>query len=248
MNMNGGGFKEYYADHADFVRKTFRKCDVIVALTDAWANWFRAEVGIDQLKVVLNVIPEPSPCFNKKRDDIFRLLFLGAINEPKGIFDLVNAIKMNKERLNGCFELHVGGNGQTERLQNFITANRLENLVKYEGWVDSSRKHDLLCGCDALVLPSYIEGLPLSILEAMSYQKLVISTPVGGIPSMIEDGVNGFLITPGDGQTFIDRIVYLIEHRSECITMGKASYNKINNHFPKSVAIVLMEIYNKLIM
>ncbi|MBO4721819.1 MAG: glycosyltransferase family 4 protein [Muribaculaceae bacterium] len=249
LHVHGGGFKDYYYanNNADFVRKTLCKCDLIVVLTDAWADWFRTEVGIDNLKVLPNLIPEPAPCEIERNDDRFHLLFLGLINEPKGVFDLVNAIKSNNEKLEGRFKLHVGGNGQVERLKNEIAASHLEDLVKYEGWVDSSAKHKLFCTCDALILPSYIEGLPLSILEAMSYRKPVISTPVGGIPSMIDDGVNGFLIKPGDGSSFIERIIYLINHKSECRSMGDLSFERISKHFPESVSDELVDLYEGVI-
>lgn len=248
LHVHGGGFKDYYAkNNAYFVKRTLNKCNVIIVLTDAWADWFRTEVGVENLKVVPNLIPEPAPCDNEKKDEKFHLLFLGLINEPKGVFDLVDAIKSNKERLSGRFVWHVGGNGQVERLRNEIETNQLEELIKYEGWVDSAAKHSLLCRCDALILPSYVEGLPLSILEAMSYCKPVISTPVGGIPSMIENGVNGFLITPGDGAAFIEKIIYLIEHRGECQSMGDVSFNKMNKHFPQSVTAELEDLYESII-
>lgn len=247
LHIHGGGFKEYYANEIRFVRHTLAKCDTIVVLTEAWAKWFRTEVGVDNLVVVPNVIPEPAKCENIEKDDKFLVLFLGLINDQKGIFDLINAIKLNQEKLNGRFELHVGGNGQVERLKNEITENNLEGIVKYEGWVDSVAKHNLLCRCDALILPSYIEGLPLSILEAMAYRKAVITTPVGGIPSMIEDGTNGFLVEPGDGSAFVDKIIYLIEHRQECLLMGEYSFHLVKKHFPNSVAVDLVQLYEKLI-
>lgn len=245
LHVHGGGFKDYYAKNkAHFIRRTLGKCDLIVVLTDAWAEWFRTVVGIDNLKVVPNVIPEPATCSsNERKDGKFHLLFLGLINEPKGVFDVVNAIIANKERLKGRFVWHVGGNGQVERLEKEIASNHLEELIKYEGWVDAAAKHNLFCSCDALILPSYIEGLPMSILEAMSYRKPVITTPVGGIPSMIEDGVNGFLVEPGNGTDFIDKIIHLIEHRGDCQLMGEVSFSKINKHFPSSVAAELEALY-----
>ena len=247
LHVHGGGFKDYYSSHSDFARRTLGKCDMVVVLSDAWADWFRTEVGLEYLKVVPNVIPEPAKCEIVKKDDKFHLLFLGLINDQKGIFDLIKAFKTHKEQLNGRCVLHVGGNGQVERFNNEIAANQLEDLINYEGWVDAASKHNLFCSCDALILPSYIEGLPLSILEAMSYRKPVVSTPVGGIPSMIEDGVNGFLVPAGDGSAFIDRIIYLIDHPSECKTMGEVSYNKINKHFPLSVTAELIDLYKEVI-
>lgn len=247
LHVHGGGFKDYYASHASLAKRTLDKCDMVAVLTDDWAQWFRTEVGVSRLEVVPNIIPVPAKCDNVITDDRFHVLFLGLINDPKGIFDLVNAIKDNEERLKGRFLLHIAGNGQVERLKNEIQEKQLDDLIKYEGWVDSSAKHNLLCHCDALILPSYTEGLPLSILEAMSYRKPVISTPVGGIPSMIDDGVNGFLVEPGDGSAFIEKIMYLLEHRDQSRSMGDVAYKKINKHFPQSVAAVLVDMYENLI-
>lgn len=247
LHVHGGGFKDYFRLNAEFVKQTLGRCDLIVVLTDEWGNWFREEVGVHNLVVVPNVIPEPSPCVNARKTKIFNLLFLGLINDAKGVFDLVDAIKSNRGKLMGHFQLHIGGNGEVQRLKEDLKANHLEDLIVYEGWVDSNNKHDLLCNCDALILPSYVEGLPLSILEAMSYSKPVITTPVGGIPSMIKDGVNGFLVEPGDGLMFIDRIIYLMEHSSECMLMGHSSFSMINKHLPQSVAAVLEKIYKSLI-
>ena len=247
LHIHGGGFKYYYAKHVKFVRHTLDNCDTIVVLTEVWADWFRTEVGVDQLFVVPNVIPVPAACKNAEKDDSFHVLFLGLINDQKGVFDLINAIKSNYDRLKGRFVLHVAGNGEVERFKSDIAANQLEDMVIYEGWVDSASKHELLCRCDALILPSYIEGLPLSILEAMSYHKPVISTPVGGIPSMIEDGVNGFLVKPGDCKSFIDKFLFLMDNKDKASAMGEKSSKTVEKYFPDSISHVLKSIYESLL-
>jgi len=74
---------------------------------------------------------------------------------------------------------------------------------------------------DIFVLPSYNEGLPMSILEAGSFGLPVISTPVGGIPEVIEDGVNGYLIEPGDIEALKDRLLLLANGPELREKMGK---------------------------
>ena len=64
---------------------------------------------------------------------------------------------------------------------------------------------------------------------------------------MIDDGVNGFLVEPGDGSAFIEKIMYLLEHRDQSRSMGDVAYKKINKHFPQSVAAVLVDMYENLI-
>ena len=248
MHIHGGGFKNYYNNgHEAFVNKTLNKCDKIVVLSEEWQKWFRDELQCEKVTVIPNVIPMPQSIMRKERDDKFHLLFLGLINEEKGIFDLIQAIAESKEQLRGKLLFHIAGNGMVARLKNEINDNDLQDIVKYEGWVDHQAKHGLLFDCDALILPSYIEGLPLSILEAMSYHKPILSTPVGGIPSVLEDGENGFIIAPGDGKGFIERIMYLMEHEDIAKSMGESSFKKIKEHFPKSVTRELVKLYEELI-
>jgi glycosyltransferase involved in cell wall biosynthesis len=248
MHIHGGGFKTYFNDgYEAFVKKTLNKCDKIVVLSEEWKKWFCDELQYDNVAVIPNVIPIPQSCERREGDEKFHLLFLGLINKEKGIFDLIEAIAESKDQLHGKFLLHIAGNGMVSRLKNEINNKELQDVVKYEGWVDRDAKHELLCGCDTLVLPSYIEGLPMSILEAMSYHKPILSTPVGGIPSVLEDGVNGFLLEPGDGMGFIEKVIYLMEHEDAAKLMGESSFKKISEHFPESVAEKLVKLYKELI-
>ena len=84
-----------------------------------------------------------------------------------------------------------------DQLQHFILEHGLQDVVCYEGWVDLSRKSYLLNLCRLYILPSYIEGLPISILEAMSYGEAILSTPIGGIPEVVTPDI-GKLVSPGD--------------------------------------------------
>ena len=76
--------------------------------------------------------------------------------------------------------------------------NGLTDIVQFLGWINNEQKTELLKQSDILVLPSYNEGLPIAILEALSYGLPVISTNVGSISEAVIDGTNGFLYTPGD--------------------------------------------------
>ena len=84
---------------------------------------------------------------------------------------------------------------------------------------------------DIYVLPSYAEGLPMSILEAASYGLPIVATRVGGIPEIIDDGVNGFLIDPGDKGALTDRLLRLIENPELRSQMGRAAYQKVKEKF-----------------
>ena len=103
--------------------------------------------------------------------------------------------------------------------------------VEFLGWVAGEAKQAQLAQADVFVLPSYNEGLPVSLLEAMAYGVPVISTRVGGIPELVRDGIDGFLIEPGDRAALEDRLRRLAEDARLRQTMGDAARADIARRF-----------------
>lgn len=96
------------------------------------------------------------------------------------------------------------------------------------------------------VLPAYNEGFPVAIIEAMSAGLPIISTPVGGIPDVIEEGTNGFLVEPGDAEAIADRIVNLLNNRALNHNMGKQNAMKALANFDVSIVVnALCKIYEQ---
>ena len=100
---------------------------------------------------------------------------------------------------------------------------------------------------DAYILPSYNEGLPISILEAMSYSLPIISTNVGGIPEILKNGENGFIMSPGDKDAMYRAILELMNNEKLRMDMGKASYSKVQEHMPNFVERQLNDLYRSLL-
>ena len=117
-------------------------------------------------------------------------------------------------------------------------------MISYEGWISGEHKIRLLNQANAYILPSYNEGLPISILEAMSYQLPIISTKVGGIPEIVKDGVNGYLIEPGNKQQLKSAIDKLIFDKSIRVSMGLTSAQMVSGYLPEYVMNQLSEMYH----
>lgn len=196
LHIHGGNFKRFYNSSPKNIKSELSKCDKIIALTNDWKDFFEEEVGLNNVMVIENVIPEPQ-LQQKSNNEKTHLLFLGLIHKDKGIYDLIEVINNHKHEFLNNLELHVGGNGEVRNLISTIEEYNLKDIVSYEGWVSGEKKIGLLNSADALILPSYIEGLPMVILEAMSYGLPVLSTPVGGIPEVVT-AENGVLFNPGD--------------------------------------------------
>lgn len=246
VHIHGGGFKEYYEKNTSFVHKNLLKCDTIIALTEYWKEYFNG-LGFGNVTIVPNIVDSPVRQEKKNNDGKVHILYLGLIAKAKGIYDLLDVINEHKTEFDGKITLHIGGNGETTTILNIIKEQGLSNIVKFEGWVSGDKKVELLNNADVFILPSYTEGLPISILEAMSYKLPVISTPVGGIPEVIKDGKNGFLFTPGDKDALYQAIGKLTTDKGLREEMGEKSYKKVQPHFPKSISLKLKNIYQEVL-
>lgn len=246
FHCHGAEFKRFTTQHKQMVTSTLRKCDCIIALSQSWKDWFEDTFHHENVVIIKNVIP--APVIKKvDKDSRFTLLFLGRIGKRKGIYDLLYVLEKNKKEYDGKLLMLIGGDGETEKVTRFINDNHLAGLVNFEGWVSGEHKIRLLNKADAYVLPSYNEGLPISVLEAMSYSLPIISTNVGGIPEILKDGVNGYLIHPGNKNEIEASINNLMSDKDLRQKMGVASRNMVEEHLPEFVEKQLSNLYNNLL-
>lgn len=248
FHCHGGEFKSYVAEAGESkVLNVLSKCDAIVVLSQKWVDYFKGDLGLKNVFVINNIV-EPAQLFdeNLKPTKELKLLFLGAICDNKGIFDLLDVIATNKAEFIGRIKLYIGGNGEVERLQSVISQKQLAEIVEYVGWVTGEDKNRLLKDCDIVMLPSYIEGLPITLLEAMAYAKPSITTNVGGIPEIVESGKNGVIITPGDKKALYEAIRLFMDNPQLIAEYGNDGLNRVKDYYPQSVKNQLENLYKQL--
>lgn len=249
LHIHGGGFKEFYALNPQKISRILNQCDTLIVLSESWKDFFSEVTSAPNIEIVNNIIPYPTIKGELKRSDsgITRFLFLGLITEQKGIFDLISVIATNKEALKGKMVLYVGGNGKVKQLVDFIEQNGISDIVQYKGWISGKDKTEILNLSDVYILPSYTEGLPMSILEAMSYKMVIISTPVGGIPEVVKNGVNGYLIEPGDKISLSNIILDVIAEKNKYKEMKDESYKIALSYFPNNIEKQLVGVYKNML-
>ena len=211
LHIHSGRFNDYYEDHRVLVEKVFAKCTVIVALTKE-IKAFYDKMGCKKVEIINNIIEYPEIRSITFEDEAIHMLYLGVITKTKGIYDLLDVMVEHKKEFEGKLVLHVGGNKEVDTLRTIIADNHLEGIVKFEGWVSGENKIDLLNKCQVFVLPSYTEGLPISILEALSYGDFIIATNVGGIPEIVNSD-NGILFPPADKHALHEALKKILETR-----------------------------------
>jgi len=148
--------------------------------------------------------------------------------------------------LEGKIKLTVGGDGEADQLKQLIVKHNLTGIVNYVGWVNEERKTKLLSNSHIMILPSYNEGLPISLLEGMSYSMPIISTKVGGIPQILKDSFNGKFVQPGNTNEIFEAIKFYIENKPLILEHGQKSYQLVQDYFPDKVMSSLEDIYQSM--
>jgi glycosyltransferase involved in cell wall biosynthesis len=132
-----------------------------------------------------------------RASDTLQFLCIGRLCEQKGQLLLLQAFNNFIKSGNDAYLTLAGDGEMRSDVEQFITANKLHNHVKITGWVDSNQIKQMLSKSDAMLLPSFAEGLPVAIMEAMATGVPVISTSIAGIPELLKHNQTGFLVCPG---------------------------------------------------
>jgi len=248
-HIHGGKFHIFYNDSSKSNKKRIEnfinKSDALIVLSTEWSKYFTTKFNQKKINILNNIVPFQNN-IDKKIDKKIKLLFLGRINNNKGIYDLLNVISKNKEFYNNKITLAIGGDGETVKLKKFISKNKLEKIVAFYGWTKAELKNKLLLESHIMILPSYNEGLPITLLEAMSYSMPLISTHVGGISRILNHKENGIVVKPGDLYMIDNAIKYYIDNKDKIAIHGENSYNIVKDFYPKTVLNSLLNIYKKI--
>lgn len=249
LHIHGGEYKKFYdiecnARKKSKIKKMFKDTDKVIVLSDEWKDYFSQITDVDKIIVMNNFVSIPldfQKCLDKPT-----AVFLGMINKGKGIYDLLEVVR-DIIKIYPEFRLIIGGSGEIDELNKFIE-NSLSKNVQYIGWVSGQQKKDLLEDSTLFILPSYNEGMPMSILEAMAYKNVCISTNVGGVPSVIENYKNGILINPGNKIELYNSIINVLADESLKLELSNNAYATAFERFNVDNAINKFEdIYKALV-
>lgn len=252
-HIHSGQFDLFYKNSNWLIRRLIKyivqKSDVLICLSNYWKTFFKTNFHIKNIAIINNVVISPKLIGKKNNltNTIKNVLFLGRIGDNKGIFDVIQAIIKNKNIYNNKIKLHIGGDGDIKKLKKVIEENKLQNIVEYVGWVSDTEKDRLLLKSDIYILPSYAEGLPISILEAMNYGIPIISTNVGGIPEIVKHQYNGILFQPGDIDAIENALQFFINQPQKIEEYGRNSLELIQPYLPNTVIEQLVQCYQSIL-
>jgi glycosyltransferase involved in cell wall biosynthesis len=251
LHAHGATYQEFYAGLPQFAKNIlvalFRKCRIIV-LSKSWQEYYSHELSLEssRVSVLYNPVDLPSNTPYREGRKHLKFIFLGRIGkrggaldmakslmsfpkQDKGAFDLINAFAVLSEADRHDVELVMAGNGDLAAANQLIADLDLTDKITILDWIDAEQRDKLLATADAFILPSYNEGLPMSMLESMAWGLPVIVTPVGGIPEVIIDHQNGLLVEPGIQEQLVEAMQSLIRDESLRLSLGAAGRNSVKD-------------------
>jgi glycosyltransferase involved in cell wall biosynthesis len=168
------------------------------------------------------------------------------MGEAKGCYDLLEAVARLVPRFPGL-RLVMAGDGEIDKVRLAAKALGLSASVELHDWVSGDEKRALLRSAAAFVLPSYCEGMPMSVLESMAVGMPVVTTSVGGIPELVTDGVEGRLVAAGDIDALSEAIETLLSSHDLRRQMGIAARRKVEEMFSDAGILPQLErLYREL--
>jgi glycosyltransferase involved in cell wall biosynthesis len=235
VHLHGGGFARFYQDESGslgrrLIRSTLAHAALVIALSEEWRQQLLRICPTARIEVLHNAVVIPDIHGPRPQELEPTLLFLGHLLRDKGVYDLVRAFALIAPKFPRA-RLVLGGVGDIEAVRQLAAQLEIPRRVSCPGWLDAERKTAAFAGSLVFLLPSYAEGMPMALLEAMSWGLPVIATPVGGIPQVVEHEVSGLLIAPGDIEDCAAQIERLLTDPSLRERLGSAARERIATDF-----------------
>ena len=236
LHIHGGKFDFFLQELSQWQFKIAHwlliRCACIVVLSDSWKEKLEVIFPDVEFTIVSNGVPihQQELDTSIKINANVQVLFLGNLSQQKGVFDLIEAM----ESIDGVQLNLVGGEdeaGISQKIRQILTKRDLEQKITLTGPMHGNKKMEFLQHADIFVLPSYAEGLPISLLEAMSVGLPVIVTPVGGIPSVITDNQEGMFVNAGNVAQLAEAITRLAEDSTLRKQMGDAAKKRCEEEY-----------------
>lgn len=254
IHMHGGKWGEFFSGCSDSkrheIRGVFASAARVIVLSEEWKSYFEKNVcESSKLLVLHNAVRVHDKSVltgigSSVRRDI---LFLGRLDANKSPDVLLRAFVDVARRHPGVM-VRFGGDGNVERYRKLAEELGITSNCEFLGWVGEDERERLFAKSGIYCLPSKNEGMPMSVLEAMDHGLATIATSVGGIPEIIDDKVDGFLI-PVDGSEDLARALNALLSNNELrFRVGESGRTKIENHFNIEKNINMLHgIYEQLV-
>jgi glycosyltransferase involved in cell wall biosynthesis len=250
LHAHGGYFDQFHRRLPSVLKHTvngiLQRANVVIALSSRWRDFYvsECEVSPSHVAVLPNPVRWTADVPNRSGRSTVQFLFLGRMCQKKGTYDLINAFAALPEAVRTRARLTLAGDGDVEAIRKL--AEPFGEQVRVLSWIDSAERERLLAQSDVFVLPSYIEGVPMALLEAMAAGLPSIVTPVGGIPEVLRHGLEGLMVEPARVTDLSAAMAQLVNHDGERIAAGRRAHERARSFDVHAYSRKLAEIYQRI--
>lgn len=238
LHLHDYDYAAYYRSRGTFVKKliaTIFRCAaavIVLGRRDLEVISQLFQLRKDRMTVLHNAVPDPLPDLDGRPvpGQPCQLLFLGHLGSRKGVPDLLKALASPAVR-HLRWRATLAGDGPIEEYRNLAKDLGILGSLSFPGWLDQRRTSELCSNADVLVLPSYAEGLAMSVLEGLSHGLVVITTPVGAHSEVIKPEVSGILVPPGDIAALAETLVRVIKDESLRMRLARGARARFLDKF-----------------
>jgi glycosyltransferase involved in cell wall biosynthesis len=227
IHLHGSEFRQFF-DRGGWllkalIRNMFSSANTCILLSRQWVDWLQSVCTRRPIvEIVYNTAPRHE-IPDRTGHQVVTITLMGRLGKRKGTYDLLDAFESLVKK-HPQSRLVLPGDGEVDQVRAWVGERGLEPLVEVPGWVSGESQAELWNRTDIYCLPSYNEGLPGSILEAMSVGLPCLSTPVGGIPEAVIDGETGLLVEAGDVPALESALERLAVDQALRLRMGVAGH------------------------
>ncbi|NDK57512.1 glycosyltransferase family 4 protein [Pontibacter fetidus] len=235
LHNHGADFKDFYNNCSKKrqlkIKEIFEKASANIVLSNSWLEWYTNIAPNANWILLPNAISIPCDVNVKKliKDEVI-LVYLARIEERKGFYDMLEVMPKFFSAYPNA-QLFIAGQGDLIKVNKLLNEYKISDNIEVLGYINQKQKDELLRKAHLLLLPSYDEGLPMALLEAMSYAVVPITTPVGGIPDVICNGTNGLMHEPGDKEGLLRSIEQLLTNPNGYSLMSGCAYKTVADNF-----------------
>lgn len=257
-HCHGADFETFYVKASDKkksrIKDVFSNFTKMVVLSEEWKERLSAIFPKERMVVINNYCkPRPQSEIEKQLEKRFaarQILFLGELGHRKGGYDFAGIVEKVVKRYPDVRFIFAGSGSKEDEsnIRGLIEKSGVSENCLFPGWIRGETKDKLLQESTAFILPSYQEGLPMAILDAMAYGLPVVSTNVGGIPQLILNGENGYTAEPGDCETIADEICRIMDSIETYKKLSTESYRVARGKFGFDAHLSKLEaVYDELL-
>jgi glycosyltransferase involved in cell wall biosynthesis len=230
FQLHGGAFGAFFEEMNEpqrwLTRRAFGIADRVLALSTYWRQFLSQLAPASRIDILNNPVDcdrlTPAPRDTDPNNPT--LLLLGRLGTAKGHYDVIKALPLILRKHPTVRVRFAGGDdevGATEKLKSLVRDADLTDHFDFLGPVSFDPKVELLRTSTIMILPSYTENMPISVIEGMAAHMPVVATRVGALPEVLDDGRAGLLIEAGDPKGLADSVNRLLDDPTLAADLGE---------------------------